>query len=92
MDEIRTIQVLPAPWDLPFPHARQALLIERRTRDPHGNRLSDGAVPGITTMRSHAIATLRIHGGKKIAAGPRRAASWIGVSFVGLSEKPGRDG
>ncbi len=49
MDEIRTIQILPAPWDLPFPHARQALLIERHTRDPHGNRLSDGAVLGITT-------------------------------------------
>jgi len=48
-DDIRTTQVLPAPWDLPFPHARQALLIERRTRDPHRNRLSDGAVPVNTT-------------------------------------------
>src|SRR6266567_8711549 len=33
------------PWDLPFPHARQALLTGRHARDPHGNRLSDGAVP-----------------------------------------------
>jgi hypothetical protein len=74
VDEIRIVQVLPALWDLPFPHARQVLLIERHTRDPHGNRLSDRA-------RHHhqcaatPIATLRTPGRKNIAAGLRRAAS-----------------
>jgi hypothetical protein len=27
VDEIRTVQVLPAPWDLPFLHTRQAPLL-----------------------------------------------------------------
>ena len=43
VDRIRAIQVLPAPWDLPFPHARPALLIERHTRDPHGNHSTSPA-------------------------------------------------
>src|SRR5262249_57229362 len=36
----RTIQVLPAPEDLPFPHVSQALLIERDVSDLAGNPLS----------------------------------------------------
>jgi predicted transposase YbfD/YdcC len=36
----RTIQVLPAPADLPFPHVNQVWLIERYTCDPAGNPLS----------------------------------------------------
>ena len=31
VDEIRTIPVLPAPWDLPFLHARQALAARAST-------------------------------------------------------------
>lgn len=43
-DEVRTIQVLPAPAGI-FPHAAQAFLIERHVADLHGN-------PGPTSPRS----------------------------------------
>ena len=36
----RTIQVLPAPEDLPFPHVSQVLLIERYVSDLAGNHVS----------------------------------------------------
>ncbi|MGH3575090.1 MAG: ISAs1 family transposase, partial [Pseudonocardiaceae bacterium] len=36
----RTIQVLPAPADLPFPHVNQVWLVERYTCDPAGAPLS----------------------------------------------------
>src|SRR5262249_5418148 len=43
----RTIQVLPAPEDLPFPHVSQALLIERDVSDLAGNPLSAVAALGV---------------------------------------------
>ena len=47
--ETRTIQVLPAPDGL-FPHAAQALLIERTVRDPHDGTLRSAvAALGITS-------------------------------------------
>jgi len=48
-DEIRTIQVLPAPAGI-FPHAAQAFLVERHVADLHGNPKSDIAALGITSM------------------------------------------
>jgi predicted transposase YbfD/YdcC len=45
----RTIQVLPAPEDLPFPHVSQALLIERYVSDLAGNRLSAVAALGVAS-------------------------------------------
>jgi predicted transposase YbfD/YdcC len=136
-DETRTIQVLPAPEDLPFPHAAQVFLIERHVRGLDGTRGSDVAALGVTsltaakasparlaalaraewtienglhyprdvtlgedasrvrtgsapralaTFRSHAIASLRIHGWKNIAAGLRWAASDYAnaVTLLGL--------
>ena len=124
--ETRTTQVLPAPADLPFPHAAQVFLIERHVSRLDGTRRSDVAALGVTsltaaratpariaglvrgewtienglhyrrdvtmgedasrvragnapralaTFRSHAIASLRIHGWTNIAAGLRWAAS-----------------
>jgi predicted transposase YbfD/YdcC len=46
----RTIQVLPAPPDLPFPHTAQALLIERYVTTPAGTPLSAVAALGITNL------------------------------------------
>ncbi|HEV2244475.1 MAG TPA: ISAs1 family transposase, partial [Streptosporangiaceae bacterium] len=45
----RTIQVMPAPEDLPFPHVRQVLLIERYVSDLHGNPLSAVAALGVAS-------------------------------------------
>jgi len=49
----RTIQVLPAPPDLPFPHVNQVWLIERYTRDHTGTTLSAVAALGITNLPAH---------------------------------------
>ncbi|MGH3848289.1 MAG: ISAs1 family transposase [Pseudonocardiaceae bacterium] len=49
----RTIQVLPAPADLPFPHVNQVWLIERYVRDPTGTLLSAVAALGITSLTPH---------------------------------------
>ena len=49
----RTIQVLPAPSDLPFPHVNQVWLIERYVRDPTGTLLSAVAALGITSLTAH---------------------------------------
>jgi predicted transposase YbfD/YdcC len=46
----RTIQVLPAPADLPFPHLNQVWLIERYTSDPTGTPSSAVAALGVTTL------------------------------------------
>jgi predicted transposase YbfD/YdcC len=46
----RTIQVLPAPADLPFPHVNQAWLVERYTTDPAGAPLSAVAALGVTNL------------------------------------------
>jgi hypothetical protein len=46
----RTIQVLPAPADLPFPHLNQAWLIERYVTDPAGTPISAVAALGVTNL------------------------------------------
>ncbi len=48
--ETRTIQVLDAPGDLPFPHVRQAYLIERHVTATDGTPLSDIAALGVTSL------------------------------------------
>jgi predicted transposase YbfD/YdcC len=45
----RTIQVMPAPEDLPFPHVSQVLLIERYVTGLAGNSLSAVAALGIAS-------------------------------------------
>jgi hypothetical protein len=45
----RTIQVLPAPEDLPFPHVSQVWLIERYVGDLAGNPLSAVAALGVAS-------------------------------------------
>jgi hypothetical protein len=88
VDEIRTIQVPPAPWDLPFPHTRQALLIERHTRDLHGNRLFDGAVLGITI---NAQARHRHRGNPRLEEDRRRPApgrQWLRQRRLAAVSRP----
>jgi predicted transposase YbfD/YdcC len=46
----RTIQVLPAPADLPFPHVNQVWLVERYTADLAGTPLSAVAALGVTNL------------------------------------------
>jgi predicted transposase YbfD/YdcC len=46
----RTIQVMPAPPDLPFPHTAQAWLIERYITDPTGTPTSAIAALGVTNL------------------------------------------
>ncbi len=46
----RTIQVLPAPADLPFPHVNQIWLIERYVTDLDGKHLSAVAALGVTNL------------------------------------------
>lgn len=62
----RTIQMLPAPADLPFPHVNQVWLIERYTHDPAGTPLSAVAALGVTNLPAHpgtpeCLATLVRH-------------------------------
>jgi predicted transposase YbfD/YdcC len=45
----RTIQVLPAPENLPFPHVSQVLLIERYVSDLDGNPVSAVAALGVAS-------------------------------------------
>lgn len=46
----RTIQVLPAPTDLPFPHVNQVWLIERYTHDTTGALIGAVAQLGLTSL------------------------------------------
>ncbi|OZM76380.1 hypothetical protein [Pseudonocardia sp. MH-G8] len=46
----RTVQVLPAPADLPFPHVSQLWLIERYVTDLDGTPLSAVAALGVTIL------------------------------------------
>ena len=46
----RTIRVLPAPADLPFPHVNQVWLIERYVTDPTGTPRSAVAALGVTSL------------------------------------------
>jgi predicted transposase YbfD/YdcC len=48
----RTIQVLPAPPELPFPHVTQVWLIERYVTDPAGVPTSAVAALGVTNLRA----------------------------------------
>jgi hypothetical protein len=48
--ETRTLQTLPAPPDLPFPHVKQVFLVERRVTDLHDHALSNVAILGVTSL------------------------------------------
>src|SRR5262249_38734077 len=48
--ETRTLQVMPAPPGLPFPHVRQVFLVERRVTDLAGTPLSNVAILGVTSL------------------------------------------
>jgi len=52
--ENRTIQVMPAPAELPFPHVNQVFLVERAVTDSHAKSLSNVAIFGVT---SHTAAS-----------------------------------
>lgn len=58
--ERRTIRVLPAPEDLPFPHVRQATLIERYVSDLHQHHQSAVAVLGITSLPTDRGTPIRL--------------------------------
>ena len=47
----RTIQVLPAPPDLPFPHVNQVFLIERYVSDLRGGPISAVAALGVASPK-----------------------------------------
>jgi len=49
----RTIQVLPAPTDLPFPHVNQVWLVERYVTTLAGTPLSAVAALGVTNLTAH---------------------------------------
>ena len=48
----RTIQVMPAPADLPFPHVNQVWLIERYVTATDGTPLSAVAALGVTNLHT----------------------------------------
>ncbi len=50
--ETRTLPVMPAPPDLPFPHIQQVFLIERTVTDTHGGTLSNVAIFGVTSLNT----------------------------------------
>jgi predicted transposase YbfD/YdcC len=50
--ETRTIQVMPAPAELPFPHVEQVFLVERAVTDLHDRSLSNVAIFGVTSLAS----------------------------------------
>jgi hypothetical protein len=58
----RTIQVLPAPGDLPFPHVSQAYLIERHVTALDGHPLSDVAALGVTSLTADRTGPARLTG------------------------------
>jgi predicted transposase YbfD/YdcC len=49
----RTLQILPAPDDLPFPHVNQVFLLERYVTDLAGTANSAVAVLGITSLTTN---------------------------------------
>jgi predicted transposase YbfD/YdcC len=65
----RTIQVLPAPEDLPFPHVDQVFLIERYIHNLDGTLASAAAALGITSLTAsraggeHLAGLVRHHWG-----------------------------
>jgi predicted transposase YbfD/YdcC len=70
--ETRTLQVMPAPPDLPFPHVKQVFLIERAVTDLTGKPLSNVAILGVTSLNSQrgtpAIIAEAVRGQWKIEA------------------------
>jgi hypothetical protein len=48
--ETRTLQVLPAPPDLAFPHVAQVCLVEREVTDTRGVPLSNVAIFAVTSL------------------------------------------
>lgn len=50
--ETRTLQVIPAPPGLPFPHVNQVFLIERTVTDLHDTPLSNVAILGVTSLNA----------------------------------------
>lgn len=56
----RTIQVLPTPADLPFPHVNQVWLIERYTHDTTGALLNAVAQLGLTSLTPAQAGPARI--------------------------------
>jgi predicted transposase YbfD/YdcC len=48
--ETRTIQLMDAPGDLPFPHVSQVYMIERHVTGLDGKPLSDVAALGVTSL------------------------------------------
>lgn len=51
--ETRTLQVMPAPEQLPFPHVNQVFLVERTVTDLTGAALSNVAILGVTSLDAH---------------------------------------
>jgi predicted transposase YbfD/YdcC len=58
----RTIQVLPAPENLPFPHVSQVYLIERHVTGLDGKPLSDVAALGVTSLTAARADPARLAG------------------------------
>jgi predicted transposase YbfD/YdcC len=58
--ETRTLQVMPAPPNLPFPHINQVFLVERAVTDLTGNPLSNVAVLGVTSLNPQPGTATRI--------------------------------
>lgn len=58
--ETRTIQVLPAPAGLDFPHVAQVFLIERTRADLSGAMISAAACLGITSLPAEAATPQQI--------------------------------
>lgn len=58
--ETRTLQVMPAPPDLPFPHVKQVFLAERNVTDLTGAPMSHVAILGVTSLADphHDTATV----------------------------------
>lgn len=50
--ETRTLQVMPAPPDLPFPHVKQVFLVERAVTTMTGKPTSNVAILGVTSMNT----------------------------------------
>ena len=58
----RTVQTLPAPDDLPFPHVGQVFLIERSVTDLKGKNLSSVAALGVLTLDAAHADPARVGG------------------------------
>jgi len=58
----RTIQVLDAPRDLPFPHVSQPYLIERHATALDGAPRSEAATLGVTSLTADRAAPARLAG------------------------------